>query len=66
MNRERFDELLGLLLDEEISLEQLEELTQLISEDTDCLQELNRQLVAADYLSQHENGQRSAEVLVDS
>ena len=66
MNRERFDELLSLLLYEEISLEQLEELTQLISEDTDCLEELHRQLVAADYLPQHENGQRSAEVLFDS
>ena len=39
MNRERFEELLGLLLDEEITGKQLEELAQIVSEDADCLEE---------------------------
>ncbi len=65
MNEGRFDELIGLLLDEEISSEQLEELKQFIAEDDDCLNELRQQLVIADHLSQYENEQRSAEAFVE-
>ena len=65
MNKERFDELLGLLLDEEISGEQLEELAKLVAEDGDCLKELRHQLVTADQLSQYEDEQRSAEVFIE-
>ena len=64
MNEGRFEELIGLLLDEEISSEQLEELKQFIAKDADCLNELRRQLVIADHLSQYENEQRSAEAFV--
>ena len=35
MNKERFEELLGLLLDEEITGEQLEELAKLVAESSD-------------------------------
>ena len=65
MHKERFEELLGLLLDEEISNEQLGELAKLIAEDADCLKELRRQLVTADQLSQYENEQRSAEAFIE-
>ncbi|MDC0050405.1 MG2 domain-containing protein [Verrucomicrobia bacterium] len=65
MNRERFEELLGLLLDEEITGKQLEELAQIVNEDAGCLEELRCQLVTADQLSQYEDEQRLAEVFIE-
>ncbi len=65
MNRERFEELLGLLLDEEITGKQLEELAQIVNEDADCLEELRCQLITADQLSQYEDEQRLAEVFIE-
>ena len=63
-NNERFDELLGLLLDETITREGLEELAGLVATDPECLKELRRQLITADQLGQYEDEQRSAEAFI--
>ncbi|SVC34908.1 uncharacterized protein METZ01_LOCUS287762, partial [marine metagenome] len=65
MDRDRFEELLGLLLDEEITGKQLEELTQFIAEDADYLKELRCQLVTADQLSQYESESRTVEAFIE-
>ena len=65
MNRERFEELLGLLLDEEITGKQLEELAQIVNEDAGCLEELRCQLVTADQLSQYESESRAVEAFIE-
>ena len=56
---ERFDELLGLLLDGEISDEDLNELAQLVKDDAERLDELRRQLTIGDQLAQSADGTRS-------
>ena len=58
MNEERFEELVGLLLDEEIAGEELDELSGMIAEDPVLLEELRRQLIMADHLEQYEDEQR--------
>ena len=63
-NNERFDELLGLLLDETITGEGLEELAGLVAADPARLEELRRQLITADQLGQYEDEQRSAEAFI--
>ena len=59
MNEERFEELVGLLLDEEIAGEELDELANMVAEDPALLEELRRQLITADQLEQYEDEQRS-------
>ena len=61
---ERFDELLGRLLDETLDAEGLDELAALVAEDSERLAELRRQLMMADQLGQYEDEQRSAEHFV--
>ena len=56
---ERFDELLGLLLDGEISDDDLDELGQLVEGEDERLDELRRQLTIADQLAQSADGTRS-------
>ena len=63
-NNERFDELLGLLLDETITREGLEELAGLVAADPASLEELRRQLITADQLGQYEDERRSAEAFI--
>ena len=64
MNKERFEELVGLLLDGEISGEELNELSGMVEEDPALLEELRRQLITADQLEQYEDDQRAAEPFV--
>ncbi|SVD74641.1 uncharacterized protein METZ01_LOCUS427495, partial [marine metagenome] len=62
MGNKRFEELLGLLLDDEITSEGLDELAQLVKDDAGLLEELRRQLLTSDQLTQYEDETRSAEV----
>ena len=62
MENKRFEELLGLLLDDEIAGEGLDELAQLVRDDADLLEELRRQLLTGDQLAQSEDETRSTEV----
>jgi len=64
MNEERFEELIGLLLDEEIVSKELDELASIVAEDPALLEELRRQLIMADQLEQYEDEQRSAEAFI--
>ncbi len=64
MENKRFEELAGLLLDDEITSEGLNELAQLVKDDAGLLEELRRQLITADQLEQHEDEQRAAEPFV--
>jgi len=64
MNEERFEELVGLLLDEEIAGEELDELASLVVENPALLEELRRQLITADQLEQYEDEQRAAEAFI--
>ena len=58
MNEERFEELVGLLLDEEIAGKELEELAGMVAEDPALLEELRCQLITADQLEQYEDEHR--------
>ena len=62
MENKRFEELLGLLLDDEITSEGLDELAQLVKDDAGLLEELRRQLLTSDQLAQSEDETRAAEV----
>ena len=64
MNKERFEELVGLLLDGEISGEELNELSGMVEEDPALLEELRRQLITADQLEQYEDEQRAADAFI--
>jgi len=64
MENNRFEELAGLLLDDEITSEDLSELAQLVKADAGLLEELRRQLITADQLEQYEDEQRAAELFV--
>ncbi len=64
MNEERFEELVGLFLDEEIAGEELDELASLVAENPALLEELRRQLITADQLEQYEDEQRAAEAFI--
>ena len=66
MVSKRFDELVGLLLDDEISQEQMEELTTLVSKDDELLGELREQLRADDRLSQYEEQLRGGDAFMKS
>ncbi|MFG0254951.1 MAG: LamG-like jellyroll fold domain-containing protein [Rhodopirellula sp. JB053] len=61
METNRFTELLGLFLDDEISQEQLDELTLLVSQDTKKLDLLRDHLLMSDRLSQFEDDLRSGD-----
>ena len=62
MENKRFEELVGLLLDDEITSEGLDELAQLVKDDAGLLEELRRQLLTSDQLALAEDEARSAEV----
>ena len=61
MTQDRVEELLGLLLDDDISGEQLDELVELVAADPLKLQRLREHLTFSDRLSQYEDELRSEE-----
>jgi len=65
MKNERFEELMGLFLDGEITATQLDELTELVAADPVCLKELRGQLAMTDQLSQSEDQRRAAKAFLD-
>lgn len=58
MARDRFEEVLGLLLDDDITREQLDELLAIAAADTTRLQQLRDHLMLSDRLSQYEDALR--------
>ena len=58
MTQDRFEELLGLLLDDDISGEQLDELVEIVAADSLKLQRLREHLTFSDCLSQYEDEMR--------
>jgi len=63
---QRFHELLGLLLDDEITSEQTHELTTLVKADPNLSRELRLHLAMDSRLTQHENENRSATAFIRS
>ncbi|EMI57238.1 LamG-like jellyroll fold domain-containing protein [Rhodopirellula sallentina] len=66
MSTNRFDELLGLLLDDDVTEQQLNELTQIVSQDTKKLDLLRDHLLMSDRLSQFEDDLRSGDRFLDA
>lgn len=61
MGPDRFDELIGLLLDDVIDAAQLDELVAIVTADPHQLERLRDHLILSDYLSQYEDGLRAEE-----
>ena len=59
MQKDRFEELLGQLLDDDIAAGQIDELVELVAADSQKLGELRKQLNLSDRLSQYEDELRS-------
>ncbi len=55
MTQDRFEELLGLMLDDDISVDQLDELVEVVAADPLKLQRLREHLIFSDRLSQYED-----------
>ncbi len=66
MTIDRFDELLGYLLDDEIAPAQLQELVELAQHDESRTEELRRQLELAELLSQYEHPLRDDETFLQA
>ena len=66
MSQGRFEELLSLLLDDDVSAEQMDELTQIVSADEELLTQLRQHLLMSDRLSQYEDGLRSDDRFMDA
>ncbi|HUT10092.1 MAG TPA: LamG-like jellyroll fold domain-containing protein [Thermoguttaceae bacterium] len=66
MSQSRFEELLSLLLDDDVSAEQMDELTQLVSADEELLTQLRQHLLMSDRLSQYEDDLRSDDRFMDA
>ena len=59
MSQNRFEELLSLLLDDDVTEEQIDELTRIVSADEALLTQLRQHLLMSDRLSQYEDDLRS-------
>ena len=66
MAQNRFEELLSLLLDDDVTAEQLDELTRMVSEDDALLTQLRQHLLMSDRLSQFEDELRSGDRFIDA
>ncbi|MDB4614778.1 hypothetical protein OAH18_03705 [bacterium] len=66
MTENQFEHLLQLLLDDDITTEQLDELTRLASADDEMVKQLRQHLAISDRLSQFENQLRSEDRFVDA
>lgn len=66
MSKECFYELLQLLLDDDISAAQMDELTEIVASDKELLIQLRQHLLISDRLSQYEDQLRSAERFMDA
>lgn len=66
MSQNRFEELLGLLLDDEITEELMAELMRLVSVDDELLLQLRLHLLMSDRLSQYEDDLRSDDRFMDA
>ena len=66
MSQKRFEELLSLLLDDDATTEQMDELTQIVSADEELLTQLRQHLLMSDRLSQYEDDLRSDHRFMDA
>jgi hypothetical protein len=66
MAQNRFEELLSLLLDDDVTAEQMDELTRMVSEDHALLTQLRQHLLMSDRLSQFEDELRSGDRFIDA
>ena len=66
MPQDRFEELLSLLLDDDVTAEQMDELTQIVSADEELLTQLRQHLLMSDRLSQYEDDLRSDDRFMDA
>lgn len=66
MSHSRFEELLSLLLDDDVTAEQIDELAQLVSADDEFLTQLRQHLLMSDRLSQYEDDLRSDARFMDA
>ena len=66
MSQNRFEELLSLLLDDDVTAEQMDELTQIVSADEELLTQLRQHLLMSDRLSQYEDDLRSDDRFMDA
>ncbi|TWU44238.1 FecR protein [Novipirellula aureliae] len=66
MSKNRFDELLHLLLDDDITAAQMDELTEIVSDDRELLTRLRQHLSMSDRLSQYEDPLRNADRFMDA
>jgi len=66
MSQDRFEELLSLLLDDDVTAEQMDELTQIVSADEELLTQLRQHLLMSDRLSQYEDDLRSDDRFTDA
>lgn len=66
MSQDRFEELLSLLLDDDITAEQMDELSNVVAADARLLDRVREHLLMSDRLSQYEDELRSHELFVDA
>ena len=66
MSQKRFEELLSLLLDDDVTSEQMDELAQIVSADEALLTQLRQHLLMSDRLSQYEDDLRSGDRFMDA
>ncbi len=66
MSQSRFEELLSLLLDDDVTTEQIDELTLIVSDDPEMLAQLRQHLLMSDRLSQYEDELRSDHRFMDA